>query len=508
VSTKPGIRVRLATVVLLGVLASTISLITLMNVLRSSTSQRVERVHDAVTETISKLAAHPDDVVDPVPDSIVGMRGGMVRSADAVATAAALPGRSASSAAVMPDSWRADFADLVTRLEASDAASRVETFPLGESRLIIGARRVAEPGTVAWAAYLVRPNENIHFMQQVLVGLAVVTALLVLSALHLAGIMVRGTRSINRSLRELGSDLDAPIPRPEVRELSNVADGIAQLAERLQRARREEARLGRELARQDRLTALGRVVAGVAHEVRNPLASIKLRLDLAVVDSARAARNADGAGANRLPPAAEQAIAHASSEIARLDRLVADLLVVAGGASGPKTCASLGELARARSEALSPWARERSIEIVVEGDAQAELEQDAVARAIDNLFRNAVEASPRGARVVVRVRGSGGGHMGTVGHAEIDVEDVGTGVPAGRVSELFEPFFTTKADGSGLGLALSRSIAQSHGGDLVYLRAGERTHFVLTLGGPIPQAAPGAQPTSASASHDVHEAAQ
>jgi signal transduction histidine kinase len=106
------------------------------------------------------------------------------------------------------------------------------------------------------------------------------------------------------------------------------------------------------------------------------------------------------------------------------------------------------------------------------------------------------------------VRGSGGGHMGTVGHAEIDVEDVGTGVPAGRVSELFEPFFTTKADGSGLGLALSRSIAQSHGGDLVYLRAGERTHFVLTLGGPIPQAAPGAQPTSASASHDVHEAAQ
>ncbi len=433
------------------------------------------------------------------------MRGGMVRSADAASTTAALAGGAAGSASVVPAAWRPDLAQLVNRLESAEAPSRIEEFPLGDSMLVIGARRVAEPGTVAWAAYLVKPNETIRFMQQVLLGLAVVTALLVLSAMHLAGIMVRGTRSINRSLRELGSDLDAPIPRPEVRELSNVADGIAQLAERLQRGRREEARLGRELARQDRLTALGRVVAGVAHEVRNPLASIKLRLDLAVVDSARSARNVNGdaAGINRLPVAAEQAIAHASSEIARLDRLVADLLVVAGGASGPKTGASLGELARARSEALSPWARERGIEILVEGDAQADFEQDAVARAIDNLFRNAVEASPRGASVVVKVQCGG-----ETGHAEIDVEDVGTGVPAGRVSELFEPFFTTKADGSGLGLALSRSIAQSHGGDLVYLRAAERTHFVLTLGGPIPPSDPQAQPSAAPARGDVNEAAQ
>ncbi len=475
---KPGIRIRLATVVLLGVVASTISLITLTNLVHTSTSQRVERAHDAVGETIDELAAHPDALVDPVPGNIVGMRGGMARVADLVSPTAAAPASDGTpvSASAVPPAWRPELAELASKLQASSAPSQLQEFPLDETILVIGARKVAEPGTVAWAAYLVRPLPTIRFMQEVLTALAVVTALLVLSALHLAGIMVRGTRSINGSLRELAVDLDAPIPRPEVRELSNVADGIAQLAERLQRARREEARLGRELARQDRLTALGRVVAGVAHEVRNPLASIKLRLDLAVVDSARAT-----AGDARLPVGAEQAIAHASSEIARLDRLVADLLVVAGGASGPKSPASLGALARARSEALAPWARERGIEIVVEGDAEAEFEQDAVARAIDNLFRNAVEASPRGARVVVKVAG------GQAGWAELDVEDAGTGVPNGRVAELFEPFFTTKADGSGLGLALSRSIAQSHGGDLLYLRSGERTHFVLTLGGPIPR---------------------
>ena len=483
VPSKPGIRVRLATVVLLGVVASCISLFTLTNLVHTSTSQRVERAHDAVGETIAELAAHPDVLIDPVPGNIVGMRGGMVRVADALSTTAAVSAGGGSPTAVsgLPPAWRPGFDQLLGKLEASSDPSALEEFPIDDTTLVIGARKVAEPGTVAWAAYVVRPLATIRFMQEVLISLAVVTALLVLSALHLAGIMVRGTRSINRSLRHLGSDLDAPIPRPEVLELSTVADGIAQLAERLQRARREEARLGRELARQDRLTALGRVVAGVAHEVRNPLASIKLRLDLAVVDSARAARS--GGGPSRLPLAAEQAIAHASSEIARLDRLVADLLVVAGGASGPKSAASLGTLARARGEALAPWAHERGIEIVVEGDAQSHFEQDAVARAIDNLFRNAVEASPRGARVLARVTAAGGAH------AELDVEDAGTGVPQGRVSELFEPFFTTKADGSGLGLALSRSIAQSHGGDLVYLRAGERTHFVLTLGGPTPSQA-------------------
>ena len=115
----------------------------------------------------------------------------------------------------------------------------------------------------------------------------------------------------------------------------------------------------------------------------------------------------------------------ASSEIARLDRLVADLLVVAGGASGPKSAGSLGDLARARSGGrFRPWAHERGIELVVEGDARAELESDAVARAIDNLFRNAVEASPRGARVLVRVSGDA-----SSGKAELDVEDAGTGVP-------------------------------------------------------------------------------
>src|SRR5581483_2885769 len=107
----------------------------------------------------------------------------------------------------------------------------------------------------------------------------------------------------------------------------------------------------------------------------------------------------------------------------------------------------LGALARDRAEQLAPWAKERRVAIDVKGAARAAIEADAVARALDNLLRNAVEASPEGAEVEI---------ASEEGDARITVSDAGAGVDDARRGELFEPFFTTKPDGSGLGLALSR----------------------------------------------------
>ena len=199
----------------------------------------------------------------------------------------------------------------------------------------------------------------------------------------------------------------------------------------------------------------------MAHEVRNPLASIKLRLDLAAAKGA-------------LPDAVDKAISHASSEISRLDRLVADLLVVAGRAIGPKASTSLGGLVQARVDGLAAWAEQHGVKVTVEGDARASLDRDSIARALDNLLRNAIEASPRGAQVEVAISQRGAAAM-------VAVIDHGAGVPSDRTSELFEPFFTTKAEGTGLGLAISRAVVRAHDGEVTYARAGATTRFELTL---------------------------
>lgn len=449
------IRYRLLTIVLLGVLTSALSVAALVQLLTTSTANRVERTRDAVTEEVDRLAHAPSDLSEPTRANFVAMRGGVI-SGDALPQA-------------LPES-------LVGHLRAVLAKSRaekgrvVDESPDGSGgTVVIGVRPVVDPAAdglpadaAVFVAFVVRPLPSLQTWQRIVALLAAATVLLVGTAVYSVVTVNRGAAALRGSLEELASDLRAPVPRPSVRELDAIADGIAGLAHKLADARVGEARLARELAQNERLAALGRVAAGVAHEVRNPLASIKLRLDLAATSPAP------------LPAAAQDAIAHATSEIDRLDRLVADLLVVAGRKVGPKGRADLGELVRRRVDALSPWALERGVTLAASGGGPAVVDGDALARAIDNLLRNGVEASPSGGRVVARVAASGEDVV-------VRIEDRGPGVVAERAAELFEPFFTTKPSGTGLGLAISRAIARAHGGDVIYARIDDVTCFALSV---------------------------
>jgi signal transduction histidine kinase len=187
-----------------------------------------------------------------------------------------------------------------------------------------------------------------------------------------------------------------------------------------------------------------------------------------------------------LPAVVQQAVSHASSEIARLDRLVADLLVVSGRSIGQPRPTPLNALVRERLETLAPWAQLRRVNVALEGDGTAMVHADSLCRAFDNLLRNAVEASPSDGRVDVRIHED-------EAKVTIVIEDRGPGVPGERVPELFEPFFTTKGDGTGLGLAISRALARAHGGDVVYQREGGATRFALSVpkARPIPATATG-----------------
>jgi signal transduction histidine kinase len=397
----------------------------------------------------------------PAPLALIGMRGGYWDARRSIDGRSAAQNSLTDDFVGLPAGWSAPLLTLL-RQTAGQAGRLVSTQQLEAGALTLAAQPAGDAG-IAWVAYAVPQPYYWHFWLIIVSLLAVATALLFTSAVWVVVTFNRSANALHRCLLGLAEDLSTPVPRPRIRELSAVADGIERLARRLAQARDEQERLGRELGQQERLAALGRVVAGVAHEVRNPLASIKLRLDLAAAGS-------------RLPVAVEGAIGHASAEIARLDRLVADLLVVSGRQMGPRTATALEALVQARIEALTPWAATRGVSLRTTGQATAVIDAESVARAVDNLLRNAVEASPVESQVLVVCSSSASA-------VSVQIEDHGPGVP--RSDELFEPFFTTKADGTGLGLAISRAIARAHGGDVTYQRRGfggsAVTRFRLTL---------------------------
>jgi signal transduction histidine kinase len=195
--------------------------------------------------------------------------------------------------------------------------------------------------------------------------------------------------------------------------------------------------------------------------------------------------------ANRVPgvpSSVAQDLVEVSGEIQRLDRLVTDLLALTGRRLGKRVATDLRTVVEKRVDLLAPWANEQSVKLAVDGAGEADIDADALGRAVDNLLRNAVQFSPRDAtvRATVEVEGN---------EARIVVGDRGAGVPADQVSKLFEPFFTTRAEGTGLGLALSRSIAHAHGGALEYSRHGDETRFVITIPRHAPASANGNSPT-------------
>lgn len=441
----------LGAVTVLASLVFVVSVVSLSRLIRLSSEQRLERGRDHVQRELARWAAEPDPTGGPTRFTVLGLRGGLV-------------GQRASEASPIPiDSGISHEVDRV--LETLVAVAPLDRAEVGSievdgGTVFAGARRRPD-GRLIWAAYTVTMSRLLGTWRVTLTVLTSATVLLGVIAMVAVVGAARGARSLKRSLAALEEDLSIEVARPALAELASVAEGVASLARGLADAQREHEALSIELGRRERLAALGRVVAGVAHEVRNPLASMKLRVDVA--------RSSEG-----VPACVVAELDAVDEEIGRLDRLVTNFLVVSGRRIGPRVDSDLGDLARKRIAQLAPWAKEQGVSLAVLGSARAVVDPEACARAVDNLVKNAVEASSPGAEVRVRIERRDG-------VAAMAVEDHGPGVPEDRVHELFEPFFTTKPDGTGLGLAVSRAIAVASGGQLSYRRDEGVTRFELAL---------------------------
>jgi two-component system sensor histidine kinase HydH len=221
------------------------------------------------------------------------------------------------------------------------------------------------------------------------------------------------------------------------------------------------------------LAALGRASAGMAHEIRNPLAGIGtnaevLRRQLGAEDPRR-----------RLAEVI-------CGEVARLDRLIEELLQFARPPAPRLAAHDLRDsIERALTLAQSRIdAAQVAIRLRVEGEPPAAfVDPDQMAQVLLNVILNAVQAMPDGGELAILLRaverlapvtGRAGRRAEDQAHAgplrrfiELEVRDTGVGIPEGDLPKLFEPFFTTRASGTGLGLPISQGLVRQHGGAIL-----------------------------------------
>lgn len=223
------------------------------------------------------------------------------------------------------------------------------------------------------------------------------------------------------------------------------------------------AELSRELDAQKRLAAVGEVAATLAHQLRTPLSSALLYLE--PIESGELS--------------SAEAASRASKSLARLrqiDSLINDMLTFTRGGRDGTDPVAPGELLDAVAQVLAPRVGEPALQIDdASGDATLRGNREALVGAILNLADNALQAAGADARIQIRA-------VRCDAHVAITVSDNGPGIETPVRDRLFEPFFTTRSNGTGLGLAVVRSVAEAHGGSVdVFSPAGGGARFVIQL---------------------------
>ena len=256
----------------------------------------------------------------------------------------------------------------------------------------------------------------------------------------------------------LGNKPGAVLDRDTVLVARDLAARVALAVER------DEAIVALEHAR--RLAELGQFAAAVAHDIRTPLTSITLNIQILQRKLALASDD-------------REHLDIALEELHRLDRSVAEILDFAKPVRLVPEAIDVNELVANAATSLTPILSGKGVALrcepgaalpAVHGDAQR------LRQVLVNLVDNAADASPAGSEVTLRARADDASHVA------IEVEDRGKGIKADDLPRIFEPFFTTRPDGTGLGLAICRKVVTAHGGELrVRSSEGRGTTFTVVL---------------------------
>lgn len=341
--------------------------------------------------------------------------------------------------------------------------------------LVFVALPLRENDRITGAAWAMRRIQNIQGeAQRANLTLFLLLALALLATLGFSFLTVRGLRrgveSLEGGLDRLQEDLGTHVKAEGQPELERIASAVNRLARSLQDNLLRRKSLEEDLRRSERLSSLGRLTAGVAHEIRNPLGSMKLKLQLCQ-------------RAGFPPEKVSETFNVLEAEINRLDALVARLLELGRPKKLNLETCDLNALIAERASLFSEIAAQSSVEIRFdppEPSRALELDRKLIAVILDNLIANAIEAMKNGGALTLSWRAESDPQ--SEARVFLFASDAGPGISAEEIEKIFEPFYTTSDRGVGLGLAIAREAAEAHGGALrVTSDPGHGTTFSLEL---------------------------
>ena len=359
----------------------------------------------------------------------------------------------------------------------TDAQSRQWVRGLVRLNAGVSCARCHEAGSTRGAAAMrldfTEPLQEIRTMMRWRIGwlLGAWLALIAAVAIFVQYTVRRSAARLEEELRATASGAaaglipSAPLPLDPV--AAEIHRGLRAL---LTRQRQREADVAVRLAHVDQLASLGQLAAGLAHEIKNPLAGIQGALEVLRDDSADAET--------------VRIYEEMLGELRRVNVILHRLLE--SGRPAPLRLArtDLGRLLAETSELLRPSLRRQRVELVTEAAAglpALDIDPAKIRQVLVNLIQNAGEAiaatPEQGGRITVRASG-----FPAEAAVVVAVEDDGPGITAEQLGNVFEPFFTTKFTGTGLGLAISKSLVEQHGGRIeVTSEPGKGTSFLIIL---------------------------
>jgi signal transduction histidine kinase len=289
-----------------------------------------------------------------------------------------------------------------------------------------------------------------------LIGLVIAALISVAGTLATAIGLRKGIAEIETGLARLETDFafELPVSKGELGSISRSVNRVAATRRNLEAA----------LRRADRLRAIGRMAANMAHEIRNPLNGIRLTMQMLKQKH----------GANDIRPDDLDLVIE---EVDRLNALLSDLLAFREARKPALQTQKLLPIVERCVDLLRTQASERNIAMRIVADkpeAKAAVDAKQLTQVITNLLLNALSASPEKGTIYLRVARNGEG-------PSIDVQDSGLGVAPEFREHLFEPFYTTRKEGIGLGLAVSRELVNGMGGTLEYRDEGTGATFAIHL---------------------------